>query len=67
VVVEPGLDLDHGRAEDEDAPEPEHDARDCRQRLHERGDRPAQEARRELGQVERDPDRERRGQRQREE
>ena len=55
------------RPEDEDAPEPEDHARDRREQLDERSDRPADPARRELGEEERDRDRHRRRDQERDE
>ena len=49
------------RAEHEDPPEAEHDARDRRQHLDQRADHAADRRRRELGQEQRDRDRERTG------
>ena len=51
----------HERAEDEDPPEPEHDARDRGEHLDERADHAADAARREQAEEERDRDRERAG------
>ena len=59
--MQPQLDvIREERAEHEDPPEPEDDARDRRQRLDQRPNDEAQAPRRELAQEERDPEGERR-------
>ena len=58
MAVEPGLEiLADERPENEDSPETEHDARDRREQLDERGDHGARPARCQLAQIEPDRDR----------
>src|SRR6266550_5422106 len=61
-VVQPQLDvIREERAEHEDPPEPEDNARDRRERLDQRSNHEAQAPRRELAQEERDQERDQRG------